>query len=133
MPDEPQSRTFNRTDGVALKEHLEGQISALRCFYDARFVGLEKAIGTSERRLDERLASMNEFRSAMGDLGARMVTRTEMAVQLEKIAAAVDDLKQFRDRLDGKASQQSVTMAQLMGMAGLLLGLVSLVVGIVLR
>lgn len=134
MADGPTPRrtpNFTKGDGVALQDHLEGQIDALRCLLDARITAIEKAGDVASRRLDERLAAMNEFRAAMGDLSARMVTRAELSVQLEKIDATLDDLKQFRDRLDGKASQKSVDIALLLGLGGLILGIAALVIDFV--
>jgi hypothetical protein len=133
MADTPQRRpaqNFTKPDGVALKEHFDAQMVSLRCYTDARLTGLEKASDVAAKRLDDRLATMNEFRSAMGDLSSRMVTRAELLVQLDKVDAILDDLKQSRDRLDGKASQKSVDTAMLIALGGLLLGAASLVVGL---
>lgn len=124
----PRSRApnFTKPDGVALKEHLELRIAAQHDYFAAKLAAIEKADELASRRLDERLATMNEFREAMGDLSGRMVTREELALQMERARADIADLKKSRDQAAGKASQTSVIISMLFGVAGVVFGLINL-------
>jgi hypothetical protein len=122
----PQPHGFGRADGVALREHLEAMLAAKVCYVEARIAGMEKATEIATRRLEERLASMNEFRASLSDQSTRMVTRNEMSLQVGRLQEDISDLKRSRDELTGKASQSSVTTAMLLGIAGLILAIIGL-------
>jgi hypothetical protein len=152
MANPPAKTTFNRPDGVALREHLESRIAAQQEFFTARLVAMEQArqVATSAQQefftarlaameqatqiattsLTERLGTMNEMRAALGDLSAIMVTRAEMTIQIEKLNQQIDDLKRSRDLSEGKASQKSVDLATLLAIGGLVLGVVGLVMNL---
>src|SRR5512139_2315638 len=111
MPAQPPSARSLTPDGVQLKEYVEARLEAQRCYTEVRIVAVEKAIEQSGRVLEERLMTIN----ARSDANAR----------------AIDELKTFRDRLDGKASQQSVILATILGIAGLIFGVVYLLLKLV--
>jgi hypothetical protein len=119
---------FTQPDGVALKEHLETRIAAQSEYFLARLDAVEKASCVAGRRLDERLAAMNEFRNAMGDLSNRMVTRGELGLQMDQVGLDIADLKKSRDMAAGKASQTSVMVSYVIGIAGLVMGVIGLFV-----
>jgi hypothetical protein len=119
---------FSQPDGVALREHLEDKIKSLAFYFEARLASMEKALELASTRLHERLAGMNEFQGAMNDLAHRMVTKAEFSLQMDRIADEIAELKKFRDRLEGVASQKSVTTAQMLAAAGLLLSILALIV-----
>ena len=107
----PRVRSLTPADGVALREYLEAKLEGRACLIDARIVAVERANELAGRVLEERLAAIN--------------SRSEIN------ARAIDDLKTFRDRLDGKASQQSVILATVLGLAGLVFGVVDLLLKLV--
>lgn len=127
----PRSRDFGQADGVALREHLEAMLNAKTCYFEARITAMEKATEVATRRLEERLASMNEFRASLSDLSSHMATRNELALQVERLQEDISDLKRSRDELTGKASQSSVTTATVLGVAGLILALIGLMQGLI--
>lgn len=57
---------------------------------ELRFRLAEEAISKSETVINERLASMNEFRNALKDQTARLVTREEYDTQAVFLREAVD-------------------------------------------
>ena len=128
----PRRRThtqnFTKPDGVELKEYLETLIAGQHDYFMARLQASEKATSIASDNLSERLAGMNEFRQAMGDLSARMITREEVALMMEKLNADIADLKKSRDQAAGKASQSSVIVSLLFGAAGIVLGAVGLII-----
>jgi len=128
MADGTQQRGITRADGVALKEYLEKQLDSQAALYDSRLAALEKATEVAAKVLGDRLAGMNEFREAMGDLSNRMVTRAELMVQLDKVDIQLKDLRKSRDESAGKASQTSVIIDLGFGVAGLIFGIIDLLV-----
>ena len=102
----PMVRNFTQSDGVALREYMETRSDLERCYLEARFSAIKEATELAAKVLEEQ--------------------RTGMNVRTESLAREIDELKSFRDRLDGKASQQSVTLAQLLGLGGLTLGIIGL-------
>jgi len=107
MADTPQrARGLTLSDGVALREYLEAKMDAQRCLIDARITAVERATDLADKVLEERLTGINS-RSEMNRL-------------------AIDDLKSFRDKLDGKADQKTVNVSLFFAVAGFIIGLVGL-------
>jgi len=106
MAEQSPPQRFTSSDGVALREYMETRIVLEKCYIEARFAAIKEATELAARVLEEQ--------------------RTGMNVRTESLAREIDELKSFRDRLDGKASQQSVTLAQLLGLGGLMLGVIGL-------
>ena len=112
MAETPQrARSLTPADGIALREYLETKLDGQVCLIQARIMAVERANELAGRVLEERLVAIN----ARSDINAR----------------AIDDLKTFRDRLDGKASQQSVILATVLGLAGLVFAVVDLLLKLV--
>ena len=103
------------TVAVGLKEHFE-----------SRLIAIEKSTDLAANLIDKRLESMNEFRDALRDQTARFVTRDELDLKILRLADEVGNLKTFRDRLEGKASSQSVYIAYGIAVIGLALSIISL-------
>jgi hypothetical protein len=99
----PRSRApnFTKPDGVALKEHLETVIAAEHEFFMAKLLSVKEASELSGRRQDD---------------------------QIDGIKKDVSDLKRSRDQSAGKASQTSVIISMLFGVAGIVFGIVNLIV-----
>ena len=127
------SRGFNRPDGVALKEHLETRLESLQKHIEAQLHSIDRATCLALQTMDKRLEGMNEFREALKDTTARLATREELAMQatrnreiVERLDADINELKQYRASMEGKASQTSVNAATALSVAGLILALISL-------
>ena len=107
--------SFNAQDGVTLRDYFE-----------ARLTAVEQASNLAACALEKRLGSMNEFRDTLRDQASKFVTRDEVTHQLRPILAEISELKTYRDRMEGKASQQSVLAAQAIAVIGLVTGIISL-------
>ena len=129
MPDQP--KPHNPSRDVALKEHMESLLRAQREYLETRLNSIEQATKVATRILDSRLDAMNEFRDALKDQAARLATREELTIQVNKLTDDIIELKQFRAVLEGKASQQSVNIALFLSTAGLLIGVIGLAMKIV--
>ncbi len=118
--------SYTLQDGVALKEHLEVRLDALQAWTETRLTSLEKATETARRTMETRLESMNEFRDALRDTTGRLATREELVLQVDRLTTDISDLKKFKNVTEGKASQQSVNVATILGIISLLIALTSL-------
>jgi hypothetical protein len=114
---------FPQADGVALKEHLESRIDGLRDQMDIRLAAIAKATDLARATIDDRLTGMNEFRSALSDTTANMVTRTELDAQLNILKVELAHLREFKAVMESKASQTSVTLAYIITFASLALSI----------
>jgi len=108
--------SFNAQDGVTLREYFEARLSAV-----------EQASNLAACALEKRLGSMNEFRDTLRDQASKFVTREEVTHQLRPILAELSELKTYRDRMEGKASQQSVMVSLVIAVIGVVTGVISLV------
>ena len=114
---------------IALREYLEVRIKELREYVDVRLASIEQATMLARNSMNLRLDSMNEFRAALKDTIARQVSREELAVIVERFRMDIDDLKQYRATMDGKASQSSVNVTLVIAVLSLVLGAVKLLMG----
>ena len=119
-------RQLTVADGVSLRDHIDTRLAAMHEYNEARLMAMEKATDTATTQLNNRLEGMNEFRSALKDQTAQMVTRSEMVTQMARIDAVLDDLKKYRDQSAGAASQQSVIIAYILAVIGLVTGVLGL-------
>jgi hypothetical protein len=133
IPGKPSRACYSQSDGVELKEHLEMRLQALRDYIEAHLQAIDKASALSLATMDRRLAGMNEFREALRDTTARLATREELTIQiartremLDRADAEINDLKRYRATMEGKASQQSVTIALVLSVLGLAVGFIGL-------
>ena len=101
-------------------------IVSLRDYVDVRLNAIEKAHELSCAATDKRLAVMNNFREALQDQTAQMATRSELDIAESKLELQLRPLQDFKIALEAKASQQSVNVALLLSLAGLLLAIVNL-------
>ena len=98
---------------VPLREHVE-----------ARIVALEKATEVATKAMDVRLAGMNEFRDTLKDQAAKFITRSEVETLLRPICEDVRNLRKLADQAEGKASWNSVLLAGIGAIIGIVIGLV---------
>jgi len=102
-------------EAVSLKEH-----------FDSRLKSIEKSTDLAARTLEKRLEGMNEFRDTLKDQASRFVTREEMDLRTGANREAINELRTFKDRLEGKASAQSVYIAYVISFVGIALAIVSI-------
>lgn len=111
MADPPTSR-----EGISLREYIDDKVNALSTRQDDQRRFTDRAVEKAEAALGKRLDGMNEFRDALRDQAARMVTRTEF-----------DALKDRLADVDKRASLTAATVGTIVGVIS------SVIVGVVLR
>jgi hypothetical protein len=108
-----------------LREHIETIINANDRRYDERNAAATEALRAALEANDQRLHSMNEFRSVLGDQAARMVTRTEHDAATAAMGAKFDQLSEtsearlnlavgpINEKLDGLGKPNWAAMASI--------------------
>lgn len=112
----------------AIKESLELKIVALSKSVDLKNSATQQALDLAGKSLEHRLDNMNEFRKQIERAESTYITRNEFNGKFEKI---IDDIKMLissKDKLEGKASQKSVTLALAISIIGGGIALFSLVI-----
>jgi hypothetical protein len=102
-------------DTVPLKEHIESRIAAL-----------ENATTIAAENMEKRLDGMNEFRAQLKDQANTFISRNEYVLTIEKLISDIKTLQLSKANLEGKASQQSVLVAYLISIIGIIIALISL-------
>ena len=103
----------------------------LREYIEKRFDELQKNSDRSHVALEQRLESMNEFREQLRSQAVTFMTREVYDANHKLLQAQVDELKLNRALLDGKASQQDLTLANTRASVGIGIGVLSLAVAII--
>ena len=136
---------FTQRDGVTLRDYV-----------DSRLAAMEKATTVAYTSMNERLATMNEFRQSMQDMRGETVSRAEFNQMRERLTLyancaeldalrdrveqmrqvresqikvledEIQSLSEFRAELRGKASTQSVMWAYAISAIGILFSIISL-------
>lgn len=113
---------------IPLREYIDQRLMDMQRHYDARLQAIRDATDSALEANERRLTSMNEFREQLRDQAARLVGREEVTLMIAKLQGEVRTLEIFRTTVEAKASQSSVTIAQLIGIVGIVLAIISLVV-----
>lgn len=96
------------TDTVPIRDYVDLVGHGLQDEVDRRFTDLKEQIEISRRSMELRLQGMNEFRAALTDTSARMVTR-------ETLDDVIDRLRSDHKRFDQGIDDINGTLAQLKG------------------
>ena len=115
---------------VSLKEYFERRLDEQRAYFEAKLEAVDKTMREATESLNKRLEGMNEFRSALKDQNVTFLSRNEYFAQHEKLEADIRVLRESKAMLEGKASQQAVNVSTIIGIAGLLVGVVALIIHI---
>jgi hypothetical protein len=90
-------------------------------------VSLKEYVDIRIHELDRRMEVLNNIRQTLVDQAGSFARRDWVEAQLALLDAQIDTLKSFRTGIESKASQSAVNISYLIGVAGLLMGLISLV------
>jgi len=116
---------------VSLKEYLEklydAKMNDLKEYFESRFKAMETALALAERILNARLEHMNDVKGQLKDQANSFLTRQEYILMHDRLVSDVQQLREFKSTLEGKASQKSVATAYLIAGFGLILSVVSLI------
>ena len=83
---------------------------------EERLQASQDSLKLAREQMDKRLEGMNEFRLQLNNQAATFITRKEH----EFLIKDIQELKQWGARLDGKASQQSVMVAYVISIVGII-------------
>jgi len=109
-------------DGVSLRDHVEALIAAQEKLFNTRLEERDKALVATAELMEKRLESMNEFRETIKDQTSRHVTKDEHGRLITEVQALAVSAAEVR----GKASQQSVIVAYIIAIIGIMVSLVGL-------
>jgi len=111
---------------AALERLMCVKVSSLEQKVWGRLESLEQAVKLAADMMRERLQGMNEWREQSKDQMATYVSRPELSIWRSSVDERLASLQTDRDIAKGKASQQSVNVATILSVVGLLVGLFSL-------
>lgn len=112
---------------VELKEHIDDRFNLERELTDSRLREIEKATIVAASSMEKRLDGMNEFRSTLKDQSARFITQESHNLLQDRTDKDLRELRDWKSGMEGKASQTTVNIAMIISVAGVLFGVVSLV------
>ena len=112
---------------VTLKDYADTRFVAAKEYTDARIAAVNEATRIAHVSMDKRLEGMNEFRNSLKDQSAKFLNRDEYTLMHGKVLEDVRDLRESRAELAGKASQNAVIGAYVLGVIGLLLSAANIV------
>ena len=95
----------------------------LRDYVDARFAAIAADKCKSEKGIDDRLASMNEFRQAMMDQQKLFLTKEEYRLAHKPLEDLMVDVRNFMAVHQGKASTGQLWFVSIISVIGVILGL----------
>ena len=107
-------RTSEVVTDVSLRDYVERRLDDLEGRLSDRFISAERALEKAEASLQEYKTSSNEWRGALRDAAARMVSRAEHDVLSDQI----QELRREKANLDGRLA----IIAALAGSVGALVG-----------
>ena len=121
------------TDGdeITLREWFTSQLASCRALTDERFAAAQKSVDLAYASMERRLEGMNEFRATLSDQQGRYLTIAEYQRAHESILHDVQDLRESRAEMRGKATQESVVKAQAVANWGVLLSAVAAVLALI--
>ncbi len=90
----------------------------------------EKAVDLAVGTVNIRLVEMNNFRQTVEDIQSRNINREEYVAAMDGIKKEIVDLQLAKAKLEGMATQKSVTWSIVIGAFGLIFGLFSLVLSV---
>jgi chlorite dismutase len=119
-------------DVDSLKEHLLALAEAETRRVDQKFSDRDTAVQAALAAADKRLDSMNEFRQSLNDTASRTMTRAEVDARLDGIYRQLDELKEARNRVEGKSSGIAAgwsVLVSVLSMAGSIIAVVLALAG----
>ena len=133
---------FNKRDGVSLEKYIDKQIAdleksmclkihSLDCKVDMIQRMSQTAIDKAVKTVNERLETMNEFRSAMKDLQGTYISRDMFEASRQMSDTKLRTLELSKVALDAKADASAVNRAQILSVISILLGLAGFVFGMI--
>jgi len=111
---------FPPPGGISQEEYL-----TYKQYVEAKFNAIDKSTTVALGNLEKRLEGINEFRGQLKDQQGTLITRIEVDGQLAAIRENIRNLELSKAELEGKATQTSVFITQLLAVIGIMLGIMS--------
>lgn len=89
----------------------------LKEFIESRLASVEHAIAKSERLLEVRLATMNEFRESLRDQASRMATKEQVDSEIKQLERRLQILERYKSYLLGWSAAAAATVAFIISIA----------------
>ena len=111
-------------DKVPLRDYVDIRFEAVCNEFGARFIAIDRERAATEKTIDARLDSMNEFRQAMLDQARTYMTKHEYQLAHQPLAEDAQEFHDFMAKHQGKASQNQVLFAYGLAFLSMLIGIV---------
>jgi hypothetical protein len=108
-------------------------VITLKEYIDTKLEAYTQAVKIASQNLEKRLDGMNEFREQLRAQASSFITREYYDAKHETLQKQVDELKQNRDILVGKASQNSVNVAYIISGISLAITIINFVIDFILK
>jgi hypothetical protein len=95
-------------------------------YINARIEAIMRENTVAHEALDKRLCSMNEIREQLNRQAATFLSRDVYDISHDRVLSDIKHLQQWRAAQEGKASQNSVWLAYLLSLVGIVTGLFGL-------
>lgn len=109
-------------DETSVYNYLNTRIDDLYKSFNQRFEHNERQVDRAERSLNERLASVNEFRLVLTDQQKLLVTRSEHRDFIDR----VDRIESRLSLLEGRSKGISTSWGYLVGAVGLIVAFLTI-------
>lgn len=116
-----------KEDSISIREYFDSKITELKNYMDLKFNSIEKSTCLAQDNLNTKLESMNEFRASLKDQTAHYITRIEHEALITKYDSDIRVLRETNAEAKGKASQNSVLIAYIIAIIGIIIGIVSII------
>jgi hypothetical protein len=108
-------------ESVLLKDYVDARLEDIILMLQQRINGIEKSIIRSDVVLNDRFASVNEFRSALSDQTRTFISRTEYSLMSDRI----DKIEARINTSEGKSSGINAGWGYLVGAIGVVIAVVT--------
>ena len=109
-------------NNVSMYDYLNTRLDDMYKAFNQRFESNERQVDRAERSLNERLASVNEFRLVLTDQQKLLVNRTEYKDLIDR----VDRLESRVSLSEGRGKGISASWGYLVGAIGLIVGFITI-------
>jgi len=114
---------MNEKENISLKHYIDKRFEDFKNYMDTQFDSVKQSTHLAQENIDTRLESMNEFRNSMKDQASRFITRTEYDIVCNKYDSDIRNMRETQAENRGKASQQSVYIAYLIALVGIIVAI----------
>ena len=121
---------FNYEDSVTLKEYFETRLNGVEDKLELNLKLNQIALDKASTELNTRLENMNQFRAQMNRQESTYLTKENYESRHQTLINDINSLKETRAELKGRASQQSVYIAYIIAIIGIVLSMYDIVRGI---